>query len=162
MQENPVCWYPGQWLGNAEDARNVEWLREKGIRRIITCAKEIGREDLSLLGDIEWIHYPMEDHRDREEWGRIQNVMWFYLEDAVGKLEDSLRKNIPTLIHCVQGWQRSPAVLCCLWTKRFGWEPLETVEMMRNFRGGSFQRECHFESLILEWGRQHFFNLNKK
>lgn len=157
-----VCWYPGQWLGGLREASDSRWLKEHGIKRVITCAVEISREQIALDDDIEWIRYEMEDSRFRDDRGRIQDVMWYYLEDAVRRVEESITRGIPSLLHCVQGWQRSPTVLTCVLVKRYGWEPSEVIEMMRRFREGSFDRECHFESLISEWGRRQFFNLRKK
>lgn len=157
-----VCWHPGQWLGGLREASDIRWLKEHGIRRVITCAVEIDKTQIALDGDIEWIRFEMEDAKKKDDWGRIQDVMWYYLEDAVRKVEESLERGIPTLLHCVQGWQRSPTVLVCVLVKRYGWEPRGVISMMRNFREGSFEKECHFESLILEWGRRQFFNLKKK
>lgn len=165
MNETPpaVCWYPGQWLGGLQEASNASWLKSHGIKRVITCAVEIKDKDLAKeeCREIEWIHLDMEDNQNPSERGRIQDIMWYYLPEAIKHLNDSFERGLPTLLHCVQGWQRSPSVLVCFLVQRFGWEPVELIEQIRSFREGSFFRECHFKELILEWSRQQFFNLRK-
>lgn len=164
MTPPAVSWFPGQWLGGVQEARSRSWLKSHGIRRVITVAAEIDVETLPRkeMPEIEWVFFQLEDSRRRADRGRIQDIMWGYLERVMKVMRDSVEKGIPTLVHCVMGAQRAPTVLVCFWIERYGWKAEEAIQQMRRFREGSFQSDCHFENLILEWERRHFFNLVRR
>lgn len=85
------------YLGNEEDSRNIELLKQNNIRCIINCAIEIPN---TFPGIFWYLNLPLEDPDSNIEK---------YFGTILHQFE--IAQNFPTLIHCRMGISRSATSL---------------------------------------------------
>jgi protein-tyrosine phosphatase len=97
------------WIGNFNDAQNLDSLREAGIQSILCLdgcllgksAKELGVRQIDVV--------PLIDGRGNQPEVFLQ---------AVRTLKHLTSKHAPVLVHCHAGQSRSAAVVCKFFMKQ--------------------------------------------
>jgi hypothetical protein len=97
---------PNLWLGNRKAALDPDWIREKGIKCVFNCTK-----DIPFYPTIQRKYrVPIDDNLRPEE---IRNLeLWSF--ELVKKMYNEFKTGQPILIHCAAGMQRSAASLAML------------------------------------------------
>jgi protein-tyrosine phosphatase len=93
---------PGIWLGNREASMDVQFLKEKTIRSVFNCTKDLPFAET----ECKKFRIPVDDNLAEEE---IRNLeLWS--SEAMVKLARAHREG-PVLVHCFAGMQRSAAIV---------------------------------------------------
>jgi len=132
----------GLWLGNGVAARDEAFLKEKGIRAVFNCTKDIPFRDLKLNN----YRLPVDDNLQDEE---IRNMsLWSF--EVVYKLCTEHKKG-PVLVHCFAGMQRSAAVVAMylISVTDTKWEKVK--EYIQSKRPIAFRPSANFEKAIREF-----------
>jgi hypothetical protein len=92
---------PGKlWLGNSADVRNVEQILQSGVYAVIDLAIEQSMPTLPRT--FMYCRFPISDG---------EQEVPTYLRVAIETLVLFLQNEIPTLVCCMAGMSRSPAVV---------------------------------------------------
>lgn len=125
----------GLYLCNFQEAQACT-----GHAFIVNCTK-----DLPMVRDIG-IRIPVDDN------GAVESLhaMYMCLPFAVQQIDEALRQNIPVVVHCLAGQQRSPAVVCAYLMKTLGWTLEESIRYVRQRKPDAFFWSVNFkDSLVM-------------
>ena len=94
---------PGLWLGNGRAALDEKFLREKNIKVIFNCTKDVPFHHSMK----RCYRVPVDDNLQAQE---IRNMeLWSF--EIVARLAKEYRSGLHVLVHCAAGMQRSAAVV---------------------------------------------------
>lgn len=106
-------------LGSIEEARNINGLKQEGIKAILNVAKEWEYETKNF----HYLRVPIEDGHPIPFYAIEKSVNFIWTEIEQGKV----------LVHCNLGLSRSPAiVMCYLW--RCGFSLSKALKIIRSKR----------------------------
>jgi hypothetical protein len=89
------------YIGNSNDARDIDHLRKLGIRSVVNVAKDL--EDPWFHGDHRCYKIPLLDGTGNELYRYVL---------ALQLMMTLLRAGEKVLLHCNAGQSRSPAIAC--------------------------------------------------
>lgn len=132
---------PGLWLGSRYAALNPEYLKEKKIRTVFNCTKDIPF-DTSIPRQYR---VPVDDNLEEAE---IRNLeLWSY--EIVYKIAHEMRRaqaeGSAVLVHCAAGMQRSAASIGMYLIATKGMTTDEVIEFLRSKRSIAFRPSANFE-----------------
>lgn len=120
----------------------LEWLRDQGIRAILTLTENsLPNQWLDGLA-FEVRHVPMKDHQAPDAAS---------LDEAVTFVRDKVKDGKTTLVHCLAGEGRTGCVLAAYLTKERGIAADEAVRTLKRIKPSFVEREQ--EKAVLEYGR---------
>jgi atypical dual specificity phosphatase len=132
---------PGSGVGLA---RELQALRELGLKRILTLAERPLGVGLGRLPFSKLHHLPIEDFS-----APPQGV----LEWAVEFIDEARRDGEPILVHCYMGLGRTGMVLACYFVHE-GRTAEEAIEHIRDLRPGSVECTVQVEA-VFEFASRH-------
>ena len=131
---------PGIWLGNREAALDAKWLREKNIKTVFNCTKDIPFHPVVQRR----YRVPVDDNLEQDE---IRNLeLWSY--EVVYKITREYQTGEPMLIHCAAGMQRSAACLAMFLIALRKSMPDQAMTYIKNIREIAFHPSANFRSSI--------------
>ena len=118
----------------------LEWLRDQGIRAILTLTENSlpNRWFDGLTFEVR--HVPMKDHHVPDATD---------LDEAVAFVRNNLKDDKTTLVHCLAGEGRTGCVLAAYLIKERGVEADEAISTLRRIKPSFVEREQ--EKVILEY-----------
>ena len=135
---------PGLWLGSRYAALNGDYLKEKRIRAVFDCTK-----DIPFHTSIpRQYRVPVDDNLQPEE---IRNLeLWSY--EIVYKIAMEMRRaekeGTAVLVHCAAGMQRSAASVAMYLIATKGMTTDEAMRFIRSKRSIAFTPAANFEASI--------------
>jgi hypothetical protein len=135
---------PGLWLGSRYAALDGEYLKEKRIRAVFDCTK-----DIPFHTSIpRQYRVPVDDNLQPEE---IRNLeLWSY--EIVYKIAMEMRRGekegTAVLVHCAAGMQRSAASVAMYLIATKGMTTDEAIRFIRSKRSIAFTPAANFEKSI--------------
>jgi protein-tyrosine phosphatase len=135
---------PGLWLGSRYAALNGDYLKEKRIRAVFDCTK-----DIPFHTSIpRQYRVPVDDNLQPEE---IRNLeLWSY--EIVYKIAMEMRRaekeGTAVLVHCAAGMQRSAASVAMYLIATKGMTTDEAIRFIRSKRSIAFTPAANFERSI--------------
>ena len=127
------------WLGNKDDAQNAEWLKKHNIHAVFNCTK-----DVDFAPGVKQYRFPIDDHEDDVE------KMTYEAPKVVKRILKEMERG-PVLVHCVEGRQRSPAVVALtMWIKKQGTGGAIRREL-KKLRPIVFTPRATFEDSLQRW-----------
>ena len=135
---------PGLWLGSRYAALNPDYLKEKRIRAVFNCTKDIPF-DTSIPRQYR---VPVDDNLQEAE---IRNLeLWSY--EVVYKIAHEMRRaqkdGTAVLVHCAAGMQRSAASIAMYLIATKGMKTDQTIEYIQSKRSIAFRPSANFEKSI--------------
>ena len=93
------------------------------------------------------IRIPVED--DRAESANLLR----HMEEThvLEKIQDTIQRGKPVLVHCYAGTQRSCAVVACYLIRYHGMKPMDAVTYISTKRPEAFEEGVHFLHAILQF-----------
>ena len=135
---------PGLWLGSRYAAQNPEYMKEKRIRAIFNCTKDIPF-DRSIPRQYR---VPVDDSLQEPDIRNLQ--LWSY--EIVYKIAHEMRRaeadGTAVLVHCAAGMQRSAASVAMYLIATKGMTTDQAVAYIRSKRSIAFQPAINFEKSI--------------
>jgi atypical dual specificity phosphatase len=116
--------------GYPASRNQVLWLKQKGIRSILTLTED-GLPAEWLEGtDVFSKHVPMVDHQPPSQESLSQSVDFITEETAAGR---------PVLVHCLAGKGRTMCVTGCYLIKARGMTAGDALRTLRRLRPGAVE-----------------------
>ena len=135
---------PGLWLGNRHAAADLKFLREKNIKAVFNCSKDIPFE----ASIPRQYRVPVDDSRQEPDIGNLEK--WSF--EIVYKIAHEMRKagaeGTGVLVHCAAGMQRSAASVAMYLIGIHGLSADKAMAFIRSKREIAFFPEANFESSI--------------
>jgi len=135
---------PGLWLGSRYAALNPDYLKEKRVRAVFNCTKDI-IFDRSIPRQYR---VPVDDNLKEAE---IRNLeLWSY--EIVYKISHEMRRaqteGTAVLVHCAAGMQRSAASVAMYLIATKGYTTDEAMAFIQSKRSIAFRPSANFEKSI--------------
>jgi protein-tyrosine phosphatase len=136
---------PGLWVGSAADAQDSARARQRKIRLVVNCSKDIPATLAS--GTVTVLRVPIDD------WTGEADVLLGHLPDAVQAIDAALERGHGVLVHCYAGMQRSAAVVAAYLMWRHGYPAREAMKRVRLAKPEAFTPRPTFGKALLRWQR---------
>ena len=132
---------PGLWLGSRYAAQNPEYMKEKRIRAVFNCTKDIPFE----RSIPRQYRVPVDDSMQEPD---IRNLeLWSY--EIVYKIAHEMRRaeadGTAVLVHCAAGMQRSAASVAMYLIATKGMTTDEAIAFIKTKRSIAFEPSANFE-----------------
>jgi dual specificity phosphatase 12 len=145
MYDIPTEIIPNLWLGNIKTSQDTNFLKEKGIKVIINCTKDIPFANV----DCTKFRIPVNDDLQMNE---IINL-YKCLGTATEIIADSINKCLPVLVHCYAGAQRSAAVVCAFVMRFSRMGVIECIGYIKSKRPVAFTFSVNFQKALEQFAR---------
>lgn len=132
---------PGLWIGDAEAAENLRFLKNKNITCIINCTDNIPFVEDSQI--VHKIRLSVKDNLERTEITKLYKL----LNTTVNQIY-SLLPNHRILIHCKAGRQRSATIIVAYLMKFGNLSKKEAIEILQSKRLTCFRPGVNFEPAL--------------
>ena len=142
------------WLGNRHSALDKDFLREKKIRVIINCSKNL--EFTDKKGIIK-IRIPIDDDLRTKSNQDMYNE---YLK-IIPKLKKYIDKNSNILVHCRAGMQRSASVIAAYLMNYHRYGIDRSINFIRSKRSVAFRPGPNFNIALIMYRNYLKNNINK-
>ena len=135
---------PGLWLGSRYAAQNPEYMKERRIRAVFNCTKDIPF-DTSIPRQYR---VPVDDSLQEPD---IRNLeLWSY--EIVYKIAHEMHRaeadGTAVLVHCAAGMQRSAASVAMYLIATKGMTADQAVSYIKSKRSIAFKPSINFEKSI--------------
>lgn len=104
------------WMGNSDDAKNMDFLKENNIRCVINCTKNIP----NYYDGIEYMRIPVGPHDEELLMDYLPHIVSFIYKNYYIE-----KKGV--LVHCSDGLHRSPVIAAAYILKCSTMRDLEDV-----------------------------------
>ena len=139
LEVPPTLVMENLWLGNRDDATNEEWLRKHHIHAVFNCTK-----DVEFAPGVKQYRFPIND--DEAEVDTMTHEAPKFVKRILKEMERG-----PVLVHCIEGRQRSPAVVALtMWIKKQGTGGAIRREL-KKLRPIAFTPRATFEKSLQRW-----------
>ena len=139
---------PNLFLGNVRIASNTDFLHKNNIGTVIRILEnDDGTRELSIIPKrIDSINYYIIPIRDVDVCLRDINHL---LDKTSEIIKDSLKNNVPVLVHCKKGHHRSAVVVGAFMMKYLNTDFISTVKYINDHRKCAFRRDtCMVRSMF--------------
>jgi protein tyrosine/serine phosphatase len=131
---------PGLWLGNAKASQDLKFLKEKNIKTIFNCTKDIPFAPIQA----NKYRIPVDDNLQSAELRNLE--LWSF--EIVAKLAKERRQGHAVLVHCAAGMQRSAAVVAMYLIATQQMSKEEAIKFIRQKRSIAFMPMANFGTSI--------------
>jgi protein-tyrosine phosphatase len=138
---------PGLWLGNAKASQNIQFLKEKNIKAVFNCTKDIPFAPLP----INKYRIPVDDNLQA---GELRNLeLWSF--EIVAKIAKERRLGHAILVHCAAGMQRSAAVVAMYLIATYNMRHEQAISFIKHKRSIAFWPSVNFMKSIQGFERSY-------
>lgn len=142
------------WLGNTYSSLDNDFLKKNNIKVIINCSKH-----LDFINDNKYIkiRIPIDDDL------RIKSNQDMFNEyiTNIPKIVKFTRKQMPILIHCRAGMQRSASVISAYLINKYNFTIEKTIEFIHSKRKIAFFPGPNFNLALIMYNNYCKNNVNK-
>lgn len=122
------------YLGNCQAARDREFFKDKRIRAVLNCTKELPNQ-FAHNRDIEYMRIPVDDSLKDKDF----ELMYQYLPSVVEFIHKHANiQNNNVLIHCYAGRQRSAICVAAYLVAKKGMTPHNACKYILEKRPEAF------------------------
>lgn len=134
---------PNLWLGNIIISKNKAFYDEHDIKIVINCSKDIP----FYCNYTKNIRIPVDDNLKKEEIDRLYK----YLDVTSDYINKQLLKNIPILVHCYAGKQRSASIISAYLMKYASMSLKDSILSIQSKRKQAFEPGINFKQALLKF-----------
>jgi hypothetical protein len=135
---------PGLWLGNRVAAADQNFSKEKNIRAVFNCSKDIPFNPTIP----RQYRVPVDDSRQEPDISNLED--WSF--EIVYKISHEMRRakadNSAVLVHCAAGMQRSAASVAMYLIATQNMTTYQAIAFIQAKRPIAFRPEANFEKSI--------------
>jgi protein-tyrosine phosphatase len=136
---------PNLWLANIKTSQDTDFLKEKRIKVIINCTKNIPFANY----DCEKFRIPVDDNLELSEIVNLYKSLW----NATDLIASRIIRGESVLVHCHAGAQRSAAVICAF-VMRFSKMKLnDCIVFIKTKRPVAFTFSVNFQKALEQYSR---------
>ncbi len=135
---------PGLWIGNKVAAADDQFLREKRVRAVFNCTKDL---PFSSVVKRQY-RIPVDDNLQPDE---IRNLELWSMEVAykiAAEMREARANREAVLVHCHAGMQRSAASVAMYLIAAQGMQTDSAIAFIREKRPIAFQPSANFYEAI--------------
>jgi hypothetical protein len=137
---------PGVWIGNNKHASNHVFINQNDISVIISCSTKKPR---TCIGHIEHLEIPIDEIDVDYQPSKSQlNTIYEYINDVTIYIYKKITAQQNILIHCNDGYQRSPTIIATFLMKYCDCSIDKSISIIRSKRENSFRPEPTFIGLL--------------
>ena len=151
---------PKLYLGNYQGAKDPEFFKEKNIKAVLNCTKDIPNH-FACKKDIEYMRIPVEDSLRESDFKKMHEFFPAIVE-FIHKHISTQGNNI--LIHCYAGKQRSAISVAAYLVAKLGFSPAEACKFIMDKRKEAFHfgLSLNFEDSLLKFHKDLTKKCTKK
>jgi protein-tyrosine phosphatase len=138
------------YLGNIQCAKDKDFFKNKNIKAVLNCSKDIPNYFYNNNKDIEYLRIPVDDSLKQVDFDKMFEFFPIATE-FINKHVNLQKNNI--LIHCYAGRQRSAICVAAYLVKFEGMKPHKACKMILDKRPEAFH---HGLSLNFDQSLQKF------
>ena len=135
---------PNIWLCDLEAATNKSFIRERSIKIIFNCTKNLPFVDIEAIKKYRLAVDDSGSDIDIEE-------MTIALPQMTNLLGIAYSCNIPTIIFCYKGRQRSATLIAAFLMEKTGIEWMNAVKMIQSKSPLAFKPEINFAKSLKQF-----------
>ncbi len=145
---------PNLFLGNISASQDLDFIKKNKIKVIINCSKSI-KDSFSDIKDIIYYRIPVNDSLQDEDI----ELMKDYLPKFVKIIDDNLKNNIPILVHCYAGRQRSAILVAAYLIFKFKYSIPDAYQFILSKRPQAFHygKSFNFHNSLLDYQQNLLF-----
>ena len=145
---------PNLYIGNIDSAKNLSFIKDKKIKVIINCSKQIPNFYESEKSQLEYYRVPVDDsllNEDIEEMGKL-------LPKFVHIIDNALSNKKPVLVHCYVGRQRSACIIAAYLIYKYKYSINEVYEFILSKREEAFHygKSYNFHHSLLNYKKNKY------
>ena len=146
---------PNLYIGNIDSANNLSFLKDKKIKVIINCSKQIPNffESQKEQLNLEYYRLPVDDSLLDED---IKD-MEILLPKFVNIINNALLENKPVLVHCYAGRQRSACLIAAYLIYKYKYSLDEVYKFILSKREEAFHygKSFNFNRSLLNYQKNN-------
>ena len=135
---------PGLWLGSRYAALNPDYLKEKRIRAVFNCTKDIPF-DTSIPRQYR---VPVDDNLQEEEIRNLEHWSYEIVYKITHEMRRAQKEGTAVLVHCAAGMQRSAASVAMYLIATQKMSTDQAILFLRKKRSIAFRPAANFEKSI--------------
>lgn len=140
---------PRLYIGNYKAARDREFMEKHNIKAVLNCTKDLPNSFRSL-SDVEYMRIPVDDSLktiDIKKLARFFQVATAFIDKHINI------ENHNILVHCVEGSQRSCAVVAAYLMRCYGMTALDACTVVLKNRHKAFHHgsNVNFEESLVKY-----------
>lgn len=122
------------YLGNFQAAKDKEFFKDKRIRAVLNCSRDIPNHFASNR-DIEYMRIPVEDSLKQKDY----DLMFEFMPVIVAFIhKHTVVQGNNLLVHCWAGRQRSAISVAVYLVDKYGLDPKEACKLVMDKRPEAF------------------------
>jgi protein-tyrosine phosphatase len=140
---------PNLYIGNIDGARKLSFLKDKKIKVIINCTKQLPNYYEDVKYNIEYYRVPVDDSLLDEDI----DLMKILLPKYVNIIDNALENNKPVFVHCYAGRQRSACIIAAYLIFKYNLTINEAYKLIISKRDESFHygNSFNFHKSLIEF-----------
>lgn len=135
---------PNLWLSSYKYALDEKFIKDKKIKVILNCTKNI---KFINLPNIKKIRISVNDSLKHEDIVSLYN----YLPSTVDLIEKHMNNMEPMIIHCYAGQQRSATVIAAFLIKNTNLTYLESIIFIQSKKKNAFKPGINFSNSLKKY-----------
>lgn len=116
--------------GRPTSAGEVEWLRERGVKAVVTMTED--PLPAGWVEGVDYLHVPTIDLTAPTVEGT---------DAAVAFIREHVERGAPAMVHCAAGLGRAGTILACYLVRHEGMSAADAIRTVRERRPGSIQSD---------------------
>ena len=132
MSPNATKIIPGLFLGNINDANNIDFLKKNNIRAVVN----ISYEKLILYDGIDYYQFYVTD----DDLCNYESKIIGEITQVLNCIHEYLSRGMNVLVHCKRGHHRSASIISLYLTKYCNFRLHDSVSYIKSIRPTSFRR----------------------
>lgn len=151
---------PNLYIGNIDGARKLSFLKDKKIKVIINCTKQIPNYYEDIKYNFEYYRVPIDDSLLDEDI----DLMTILLPKYVNIIDNALKNNKPVFIHCYAGRQRSASIIAAYLIFKYNLTIDEAYKLIISKREESFHygKSFNFNKSLIDYYNNTVISKGKK
>lgn len=146
---------PLLWIGDKDDAYDINFIQDNNIDIVINCTSEIPYPKWYKDGDnIKYLRYPFRDNPNQNGYND-NHQMFEELNNITDYIHEHLLQLKSILVHCHLGKQRSPTVIAG-YLMRFGKMDLNNaMQCLEQKKNDVFKPSPNFYPALKKFEKLH-------
>ena len=123
---------PQLWIGSYENINSSQFLNERGITHMLSCAPELAWQPGHVLYNDKWYHIRITD----------SSAVGIF-QDAAKKIDEWIQAGHTVIVYCYQGTNQSVSAVIAYLILYKGWSFMLALSHVMRLRNGAAPNQDH-------------------